>query len=236
MSELSEYVDDFVNSFMKEVHTAQPGEITKVVSTNPPIVNVQPGFMRLREGQSEAEKRPVIPNVPLVFPVFGDYGVSSSVSVGMPVLILAAERSIKPWMEQGQPVDPGVDRTFDLSDCIAIPGLPNKKTSWESPDDGIRVGKVDGSTYVEISGDKVSVTTPDITTEVSDIVKVADGSDFVALAKKVDDTFDAFLDAITNAIPVAQDGGAALQQSIIASLNISLPLIGSVASTKLKTD
>lgn len=58
-----------------------------------------------------------------------------------------------------------------------------------------------------------------------------DAVDFVAIASKVDAQLNALKDAISNAVPVAQDGGVALQQSIVAALT-GWP--GSVASSALK--
>jgi hypothetical protein len=160
----------------------QPGEITKVVSLNPPIVNVQPGFMRLREGAAEAEKRPVIPNVPFVFPVFGDFGITGAIKVGMTVSLIAAERSIKTWVEQGGTVDPGIDSSFDLADCIAIPGLPNKTVSWDVPDDGIQIGTIDGASVVKVTADAV------ITKSAETVIQ--EGEDYAVQFTALKDAFD----------------------------------------------
>ena len=218
------------------VHTAQPGEIVKIISSAPPIVNVQPAYARLREGADGPEPRPVIPNVPLIFPVFGEFGVTSEITVGATVLLIATERSIKSWMEQGRTVDPGMDRMFDLSDCIAIAGLPHKSTDWAVPQAGIQIGTTDGETTVSIVGGEVTIKTPDISASLTNILSVGGGGDYVALAQKVDDSIQAIVDAITDAVPVAQDGGAGLQTSLLVALNASLAAIGSVAATALKSD
>jgi phage tail protein X len=237
MTEFSDAFETFVDSFMRgRVHTAQPGTIDKIVSANPPIVNVQPSFMRLREGDEAAEKRPVIPNVPLIFPVFGDYGITASLTVGAPVLLIAAERSIKSWVEQGGTVDPGIDRAFDLADCVAIPGLPNKAIEWSVPDEGVQVGTIDGETVIIIKDGEITTKTPDLSVVLDDELTVGGGADYVALAQKVEDKVQAIVDAITNAAPGSMDGGAAYKAAMIALLNASLPAIGPVAAQKTKTD
>jgi len=183
MSDYSDSLEDFVQSFLRgNVHTAQPGEIVKVISVSPPIVNVQPAFMRLREGSDEPEKRPIIPNVPIIFPVFGDYGIVGAIQEGMTVLLIANERSIKPWIEQGGVVDPAIDRVFDLSDCIAIPGLPNKTTEWTVPSEGLQIGTVDGETILTISGGK-------ITTKADETV-LQEGEDYAVQFSKLKEGFD----------------------------------------------
>lgn len=198
MSGFSDAVETFVISYMAgEVHTMQPGEIVKVVSLNPPIVNVQPGFMRLREGAAEAEKRPVIPNVPFVFPVFGDFGVTGAVKVGMTVSLIAAERSIKNWVEQGGTVDPGVDRSFDLADCIAIPGLPNKKVSWEVPNDGIQVGTIDGASIVKVTADAV------ITKSTETVIQ--EGEDYAVQFTAMKEAFDELKSELNSLVTAYND-------------------------------
>jgi hypothetical protein len=237
MTEFSDAFETFVDSFMRgRVHTAQPGTIDKIVSANPPIVNVQPNFMGLREGETEAKKKPVIPNVPLIFPVFGDYGITASLTVGTPVLLIAAERSIKSWVEQGGTVDPGIDRSFDLADCIAIPGLPNKTVEWDVPDDGIQIGTIDGETVVSIKDGEITTKTPNLSVVLDDELTVGGGADYVALAQKVDDRIQALADAILNATPVAQDGGAAIQSVATGVLALDPRWSASLASTKTKTD
>jgi len=64
-------------------------------------------------------------------------------------------------------------------------------------------------------------------------LKVAGGSDSAALAGKVADALSALKDAISNAVPIPQDGGVGLQTTIVAALAAWPP---SLASTKLTTD
>jgi len=39
------------------------------------------------------------------------------------VLLIFSERSLERWLSVGGVVEPGSNRKFDISDCIAIPGL-----------------------------------------------------------------------------------------------------------------
>jgi hypothetical protein len=183
LSEFSEILETFFDSFMRgKIHTALPGKIEKVVSESPPIVNVQPGFMRLREGADAPEPRPVVPNVPLVYPVFGEYGVLSKPVVGDSVLLVVAERAVKTWVEQGDTVDPGTDRMFDISDAIAIPGMSHKNVSWTMPDSGIAVGALDGSAVVQIADGKV-------TTKADETV-IQEGADYAVQFTAMKTAFD----------------------------------------------
>lgn len=63
------------------------------------------------------------------------------------------------------------------------------------------------------------------------VARAGDAVEFVALANLVLAELTTLKDAISNAVPVAQDGGAALQTSIVAALS-AWP--GSVAAAKVK--
>jgi hypothetical protein len=67
-------------------------------------------------------------------------------------------------------------------------------------------------------------------------VSVGNGSDFVALATKVDASISAISNAISNASTGSSDGGAALKANIISILTPALQAIGSVASANVKAD
>ncbi|MFW6057692.1 MAG: phage baseplate assembly protein V [Persicimonas sp.] len=77
----------------------------------------------------------------------------------------------------------------------------------------------------------VSVTGPNVQLDAT--VQVAGGAEAVALAQKVTDALQQLKDAIANGVPAPQDGGAALQQSIVLALSAFPP---DVASEKLSSD
>jgi hypothetical protein len=69
------------------------------------------------------------------------------------------------------------------------------------------------------------------------VAGVGDASDFVAMAAKTDAKVDAIVYAITNAaVGGAPDAGAAFKANMVSLLGVSIPAIGSVASTNLKAD
>lgn len=67
-------------------------------------------------------------------------------------------------------------------------------------------------------------------------VNAGNGSDFVAMSTTTDQKIEAIYNAIASAAVGSADGGAAFKANIIAALDISWPLIGSIASTNLKAD
>ena len=58
-------------------------------------------------------------------------------------------------------------------------------------------------------------------------------AEFVALATKVLNELQTIVSAIVGGVPVAMDGGAALQTTIVAALNNPVP---SIAATKVKAE
>lgn len=73
---------------------------------------------------------------------------------------------------------------------------------------------------------------------IGDTVNAGGGADYVALAKKVDDTIQALMDAFNDAsvVPTPQDGGAGLYGLLLVQLAARVTPIGSVASNNLKAD
>jgi len=76
----------------------------------------------------------------------------------------------------------------------------------------------------------------DVVTTMSGEAKFGNGADFVALAQKVDDSFQAILTSIQGAAVGSADGGAAFKTNLAAAIQAALESIGSVASGNLKAD
>jgi phage gp45-like len=77
----------------------------------------------------------------------------------------------------------------------------------------------------------------DIETTFPGLQKFGNGSDFVAMAQKVDSSIDAIVNAISAAVTsTVPDGGALFKSNIMSALTPALEAIGSVASTNVKAD
>ncbi|MGB0907415.1 MAG: Gp138 family membrane-puncturing spike protein [Maricaulaceae bacterium] len=64
-----------------------------------------------------------IPDVPVVFPMAGQRGLSYPVRQGDQCLVVFADRAIGRWLDRGGTVDPEDTRIKHLTDAICIPGL-----------------------------------------------------------------------------------------------------------------
>ena len=69
------------------------------------------------------EPLPVITNVPIIFPGSRTTRVRWPIRKGDSVLLLFSSASLDRWLARGGVTDPGDERSYDLNDCVAIPGI-----------------------------------------------------------------------------------------------------------------
>lgn len=205
---------------IRDLWVAMPGLVKAVDMTNQ-TVDVQPVLQRViprgddETDSPEAETLPVVPAVPLVFPRGGGFFVSVPVAVGDSVMLVFSDRDIGRWRETGQvPCNPGDQRAHTLSGAVAFPGVfPRGAKLADASPTNMVLGK-DGT-----PGMKITITPTQ--------VQVDGSGDAAALASKVNALFNAFC----NAVPVAMDGGAAIQNAV---KTVWTGFSNTVASTKLK--
>jgi hypothetical protein len=198
------------------VHTALPAQVM-AYNAGAQTVDVQPQVMRVVQDPDELdahgnaleliESLPQIPGVPIAFPRSGDNWITFPITPGDTGLLIFAERSIDTWRANGRESDPGSLRMHNLSDAIYIPGVAPTSAAL-----------VTSATAMVLNAAEI------------DLGGVAPPS-FVALATAVTNALQTLKDAISNAVPVPNDGGAALQASIVTALSAWPP---SVAATKVK--
>jgi hypothetical protein len=149
-------IGQIVNSLLLDVHTAMPGQVISFDSSTQ-TASVQPCLKRKFAGQNEPTNFPTVEDVPVVFMGSGDFWVTVDVKADSYVLLIVSERAIDNWIEQGGVSDPAKPRKFDMSDCIAIPGLlpdPAKLSGFDS--NAIAIRNRDGDIYVKVDASGVS--------------------------------------------------------------------------------
>lgn len=150
---------ELIDSELYQLHTAMPGQITAFNETDN-TVSVQPCLKRKYEGEDSPVSLPIIEDVPIVYPGSGDYWIVFEPEIGDCVMLVASERSIATWLNQGGVVDPGVRRRHNLSDVVAIPGLNPSTTAISSiSGQGISLRSRDGTHLVKLSSSGVYLTT-----------------------------------------------------------------------------
>lgn len=197
------------------------------------IVDCLP-LVRLRipngDGEQESIEMPVIPDVPVAYPRFGNWIMHAPLSVGDVVLCLFSDVSLDAYRSQSAgapPVDPRDDRQHHLSDAIALPlsayadsaNIPNLPAH-------MMLGHAEGSANAHFKQNEIALGSEN-------------PASFVALAAKVDaelTKLKTFFTTIGGPVPPV-DGTA--YAAVVYGAAVALQLSGfpvTVASTKVKAD
>lgn len=219
---------DIFDGLLRNIHTCIPGQVISFDADNQ-TCSVRPCLKRVYAGVDDAVEISPIEDVPVVFPGSDDLWLTFDLKENSYVLLVFSERSIALWQEQGGTVDPAVDRTFDYSDAIAIPGiLPDPvKLSASVESDTIAMRNSDNTVRIAVKENgNVEIDAASVT--------INGGADSAALTSKVD-SFISTLDTVlrTAWIVAPTDGGAALKTAYLSAF-VAPPL--SVKSFKLKVD
>ena len=214
-----------------QINTCMPGVVTEFSNRTVPQVSVQPGFKRFLESADAPENLPIIENVPVIYPGSSNYLMVYDIPVDTPVLLVFAQRSIGPWMQQGGSVDPALDHMFDLSDAIAIPGLipfPDE-LSAAVIEDGISIQKRDGSSYISIEGDTITTN--------GDETVLQEGTDWAVQFTTLKSAFDTLKTDLNNLITIfnahVHPGVTAGAASTAVSVTPGTPSAADMANSKV---
>jgi hypothetical protein len=118
---LSEAIKQAINYALKNVHTILPGKIVEYDYTAQKA-SVLP-TIKEKFYTGKVLSMPIIANVPVIFPRTANASITFPLEKDDKVLLLFSEKSLERWLSKGDEVEAGVNRRFDLTDCIAIPGL-----------------------------------------------------------------------------------------------------------------
>lgn len=122
---LAEVLLSAMDSRLGQDYRALPGRVESFDPSSQRI-SVQPLIRRGvidESGDRQAERLPVITDVPVCYQGAGDISITFPLAPGDVVLLIFASASLDKWLAVGGDVDPLDDRRHALSDAIAIPGL-----------------------------------------------------------------------------------------------------------------
>jgi len=110
-----------VDSQLKKMNICMPAVIQKF-DFERKLVEVQPSLKILLKDKGPIN-RPLIQDVPVVFPRSENAGIYFPLKKGDSCLLVCSQRSIDNWITNGGVVDPNNPRKFSLSDAVALVGL-----------------------------------------------------------------------------------------------------------------
>jgi len=176
-NKLSEIIQKTIDRFTNMLYTISPGRIVSLNIENDKIVsvNVRPSVNTIyTDGVST--KRPIIENVPVVFPSGGGGILSFPLKVNDPILIGFCREDIQAWLYEGDDGDPDTMRRFSQTDSVAIPCLAPFNESLGVSDTDV-VLKFEGSSLtITPDGDISFIANRNYLVEVSGGVSIKNGS------------------------------------------------------------
>jgi hypothetical protein len=154
---------DMLGAVLGEIHTCLPGTVVSYNAATRRAV-VRPSLdKQLADGR--VLEAPQIVEVPVQFPM----GLTYPIAAGAGVLLHFTSRSLETWLDGGERV-PDDPRQFDLSDCIAVPGVSHGgNTTAADPDNfvlsfgGASITFTPGG-EIKLHGTKISTDTQLIST------------------------------------------------------------------------
>lgn len=207
LREIGELLGPAVASLTADYHTQHVGVVTSVSSTSPVKVGVQLATSRpvpVEDGRGFTfEPYGDLDEVPVMFPGNATVFLRWKIAVGDPVMLHCVMHDPSTWLGTGVPGKPGLTRRSAMGYAFAVPSAGA------------------GGPHVML-GD-----TADMMLEAPSIQLGALASMFLAKAAPL----VAALDAFANAVPVPQDGGAAIHTAFKAAWTTNKPL---VECTKVK--
>lgn len=207
----------------------QPGFIFSIALNT--LEELPPGYTPLETGGALYAQKPLplIMGCPIVYPSGGGAMLRGPLQVGSEGLIHIVDRSLDAWISEGGPVDPVLVQYHDLSDAVFEPGLRSAKTAQDVPTDRTTLGPEDDTAGLDFALADKSITLrtegPQLTLEAAMQIKVGEGATSNVVKAELLDALDAF----ANAVPVPNDGGAALHTAFKAVYTIIRPTL---ATTK----
>ncbi|MBX7196034.1 MAG: hypothetical protein K1X94_28520 [Sandaracinaceae bacterium] len=162
---LARLVRDAIKAALFDVHTAFPARVESVSRDGIGWrVDAKPmgyRYLAKMDGGELQEELPVIPDVPVVWPASGGWGIAMPIEEGDHVLIVASEHATGQWRARGTLSDPQLRERHGLSGCFAIPGAGTALRKFadgvsSAAQSGIVIGK-DGGIQISMSSTEIKL-------------------------------------------------------------------------------
>ena len=139
-----------LHQFMLGLNTSMPGEVVRYDAANR-RADVRGQLALILDDGTQIE-RPVISNVPVVFPVAAEFALLYPLEVGDSVLLVFSMRGLSRWKATHGMTAPDTEGMLSQQDAIAIPGFG--PAGAHEPD--IRItSDTDGLTVQRANGERV---------------------------------------------------------------------------------
>lgn len=147
---------------MQMLNVALPGQIIDY-DAGAQNATVQP-LLDFRPNDGEAERLPVLSDVPVIWPRSGGASMTFPVKPGDGCLLIFIDRSLDEWKHAGGSVAPEDTRAHAFSDAVALMGFVHFGGGG-GPSDSVEI-KMEGSTFT-LTGNSVTLSTTSVTINAS---------------------------------------------------------------------
>ena len=155
----------FLNTILnerKDVWTALPGIITDFDASTL-TCSVQPSIqMKVTDkttNKTSWESLPELLDCPVFYPSGGGFTLTFPIAKGDECLVVFASRCIDEWWDKGGVQPQSFLRMHDLSDGIVFCGIRSKARPLNITSNATLMSE-DGTTYIQLSKDKISLKAP----------------------------------------------------------------------------
>ena len=142
-----------VRQEIKKLNTALPGHIISY-DEDSRRAEVQ-GAIHLRTTAGEIIERPIIADVPVVWPTGGGFLLRFPLSRGDPVLLVFSQRGLRGFLREHKPAPPDKQGMLSAHDAMAIPGFGPGSSITPGSTTGATLQSEDADQMVVIESDRV---------------------------------------------------------------------------------
>lgn len=163
MSNLYRTIQSHINKFKDTLYTSSVGEVVEVNYEGEFIksVDIRPSINRLYIDGEERQK-PIIFNVPLLYPSGGGGIISFPIQVGDTVLLVFGKEDIQNFLKDRAPKAPATLRKFSYNDAIAIPCLTPFTDNLQPSKDALEIKYKGASIKIDKDGNVVVSSPKDV--------------------------------------------------------------------------
>lgn len=132
---MEEVISQAIEDRLLDLHTSIPA----IIESYDPVLQTASVKIALKRkyivgDKEEIIERPVIPDIPILFPKGGNFHLTYPIKKGDDVQLIFSERSTERWKNESGIVDPKDARKFSLSDAFIIPVSGRKPSSGVAAD------------------------------------------------------------------------------------------------------
>lgn len=148
--DIGEVLENVREAAGADIRVACVARVVRWSAATPREVDVQPIHKRAyvgEDGSRVADKQPVIPSVPLVYPGGGGFVLTWPMAVGDEVLLVFSDDSLDKYLAgAGGDIDPEDDRHHHMADAVAIAGVRSLNAATSVSGTAVQAG-TNGGTF-----------------------------------------------------------------------------------------